>query len=197
MTSRSHFGDRGVVFGIHRSRLVDVLAMLGAIVERGWSRSALARCTTVADDVAVIGRPYIENFGRIDLGRRLHLRSLPVQSHLVTSPFGHIEIGDDVVIGHGASISAHAHVKIGTGSRIAPFVMILDSDFHAPNERGKPPAPKAIRIGRDVRIGSRVTILRGTVIGDGAEIAANSVVSRAIPPFARAGGVPARLLPKE
>ena len=37
-------------------------------------------------------------------------------------------------------------------------------------------------------------MLRGTVIGEGAEIEAGSVVSGEIPPFTVAGGVPARVL---
>lgn len=49
-----------------------------------------------------------------------------------------------------------------------------------------------IRIGNDVWIGSRVTILRGVQIGDGAVIAAGAVVTKDVPPYTIAGGVPAR-----
>ncbi|WP_272942601.1 CatB-related O-acetyltransferase [Sphingomonas sp. HT-1] len=51
-----------------------------------------------------------------------------------------------------------------------------------------------VRIGNDVWIGQRATIRRGVTIGDGAIIAAGSVVVHDVPPFAIVGGVPARVL---
>ena len=50
----------------------------------------------------------------------------------------------------------------------------------------------AIHIGRQVWIGRGVTILPGVTIGDHAVIGANAVVSRDIPPYSVAVGVPAR-----
>jgi len=50
-------------------------------------------------------------------------------------------------------------------------------------------------IGNDVYIGSKVTILpKATYIGDGAVIAAGSVVNKNVPPFAIVGGVPAKII---
>jgi len=51
-----------------------------------------------------------------------------------------------------------------------------------------------IHIGNDVWIGAHCVILSGVTIGDGAVIAANSVVTKDIPPFAIAGGIPAKVL---
>ena len=52
-----------------------------------------------------------------------------------------------------------------------------------------------LKIGHDVWIADRVTILPGCkVIGNGAVIAAGSIVSRDVPPYAIVGGVPARLI---
>ena len=52
----------------------------------------------------------------------------------------------------------------------------------------------SVRIGSDVWIGTRVTILEGVEIGDGAVVAAGAVVTKNIPPYAIAGGVPARVI---
>ena len=46
----------------------------------------------------------------------------------------------------------------------------------------------------DVWIGCRVTLLSGVHIGRGAIIAAGAVVNKSIPPYAIAGGVPAKVL---
>lgn len=55
-------------------------------------------------------------------------------------------------------------------------------------------AAAPIRIGNNVWIGDRVTILPGVTVGDGAVIGAGSVVTRDIPAYAAAAGVPCRVL---
>ncbi|MEJ7634804.1 CatB-related O-acetyltransferase [Aeromicrobium sp.] len=49
-------------------------------------------------------------------------------------------------------------------------------------------------IGNDVWLGANVVVLRGVSIGDGAIVAANAVVTRDIPPYSIAGGLPARVI---
>lgn len=51
-----------------------------------------------------------------------------------------------------------------------------------------------ITIGHDVWIGAQVVILSGVTIGTGAVIAANSTVTRDVPPYAIVGGAPAKIL---
>lgn len=66
---------------------------------------------------------------------------------------------------------------------------LLEKDT-IPNDQDNP-----LKIGHDVWIADRVTILPGCkIIGNGAVIAAGSVVSRDVPPYAIVGGVPARLI---
>lgn len=55
------------------------------------------------------------------------------------------------------------------------------------------PAPE---IGHDVWIGKDVMLKRGIKIGTGAVIAARSVVTKDVPPYAIVGGVPAKLIRK-
>jgi len=56
---------------------------------------------------------------------------------------------------------------------------------------------KKIIIGNDVYIGYSVTVLGGVTIGDGAIIAACSVVTKDVPPFEIWGGNPAKLIKKK
>lgn len=51
-----------------------------------------------------------------------------------------------------------------------------------------------ILVGDDVWIGYRSTILSGVEIGQGAIIAAGSVVTKNVPPYAVVGGNPARVI---
>ncbi len=51
-----------------------------------------------------------------------------------------------------------------------------------------------ITIGNDVWIGDDSMILSGVTIGDGAVIAARSVVTKDVPPYAIVGGVPAKVI---
>jgi virginiamycin A acetyltransferase len=51
-----------------------------------------------------------------------------------------------------------------------------------------------IAIGNDVWIGAQTVILSGVTIGSGAVIAANSTVTHDIPPYAIAGGTPAKVI---
>lgn len=49
-------------------------------------------------------------------------------------------------------------------------------------------------MGNDVWIGSRVMVVGGVTIGDGAVIAAGAVVTKDVPPYAVVGGAPAKVI---
>lgn len=51
-----------------------------------------------------------------------------------------------------------------------------------------------VEIGHDVWIGARAIILDGVTIGHGSIVAANSVVTKDVAPYAIVGGVPAKLI---
>lgn len=53
---------------------------------------------------------------------------------------------------------------------------------------------KITHIGNDVWVGAKSIIMDGVTIGDGAIVAAGSVVTKDVPPFAVVGGVPAKVI---
>jgi UDP-3-O-[3-hydroxymyristoyl] glucosamine N-acyltransferase len=117
-----------------------------------------------------------------------------VQSHFVVGQGGTLDIGPNVSVSYGAAISAEREVRIGQGTRLGPFVVIMDSDFHRVGDRNAHAEPSPVRIGNGVVIESRVTILRGTTLGDGVRVRSGSVVSGNVPANTVVAGVPARPL---
>ena len=96
----------------------------------------------------------------------------------------------------GSSIMCTQSITLGNGVFVARNVYITDSDHHALlNVEGNlcnPPSP--VRIGNQVWIGYGAIILKGVSIGDGAVIAAGSVVTGNIPERCIAAGVPALII---
>jgi acetyltransferase-like isoleucine patch superfamily enzyme len=91
-----------------------------------------------------------------------------------------------------SSISCFDHISIGDGVFISEQVLIRDSDDHKISDES--PVTLPIRIGNNVWIGVKATILKGVTIGDGAVIAAGSVVNKDVPAYSLVGGVPAKVL---
>lgn len=59
--------------------------------------------------------------------------------------------------------------------------------------RSQPDILLPVKIGNDVWIGAGAKILGGVTIGDGCVIGAGAVVTKTLPPFAIATGVPAQI----
>lgn len=113
-----------------------------------------------------------------------------------------IRIGNQCHIGIGAHITAIDGIEIGDHLLTGSNVLITDNShglFHyammevPPVERPLKSKGK-VRIGANVWIGNNVCVLPGVTIGDGAVIAANSVVTHDVPPCSMAGGMPARVI---
>ena len=100
-------------------------------------------------------------------------------------------------------------LKIGHLCSIAPEVMFILGAGHYTNHVSSYPFKSKMQlgdggldatskgniiVGDDVWIGYRSTILSGVEIGQGAIIAAGSVVTKNVPPYAVVGGNPARVI---
>jgi acetyltransferase-like isoleucine patch superfamily enzyme len=108
-----------------------------------------------------------------------------------------IIIGDDCGFS-GVVIAAETSVVLGDRVMCGANVTITDSDRHPldaiARANGGAGAHSPVTIGDDVWLGLNVVVLKGVTIGNGAVIAANSVVTSDIPPYTVAGGQPAAVL---
>ncbi len=104
-----------------------------------------------------------------------------------------ITIGDRTLISYGVSIHDCNSHSLSAARRSAHF----DAIFSTGHPRELPDVDSAdIVIGNDAWIGFGATILKGVTIGDGAVIAACSVVREDVAPFTVVAGNPARFVKK-
>lgn len=85
------------------------------------------------------------------------------------------------------------HPAFFSVSKQANFTYVNENRF-AEYSYGDESRHTAIKVGNDVWIGDSALIIAGVKIGDGAVIAAGSVVTRDVPPYAIVGGVPAKII---
>lgn len=105
----------------------------------------------------------------------------------------HLEIGNNVYMGHGVHIHAVDPVTIGDGCFITDGVLI-SSGGHPDGDRSRVVGTGEITLGSGVFIGERAMILGGVTVGSGATIGAAAVVTRDVEPGQIVAGVPARPL---
>jgi maltose O-acetyltransferase len=138
-------------------------------VRRFLARRFLAQC---GDGVEIKAKAYLGRGTGIKLGNRCR-------------------IGKNNVLNPG--------VVIGEDTLLSPEVMIYTMS-HVFNDRNVPIRDQGyeelhpVVVGRDVWIASRVIILPGVTIGDGAVIGAGAVVTHDVPAYAVVAGNPARVI---
>lgn len=124
---------------------------------------------------------------------------------------GVLDIGKNFFLGSSSNIVATSSVKIGDDVLISHDCYITDTAGHSmDSEIRKLDIPnrwkgfkdwsvvesKPVVIDKYAWIGPKVIILKGVRIGEGAIIAAGSVVTKDVPPNSLFGGVPARQIKK-
>ena len=115
----------------------------------------------------------------------------------LTKPSPRVTIGDNTVIGRHCIITAKNQIRIGSNVLMGAYVQVIDHGHgmeRTPIIREQEAVIGTVEIGNDVWIGAGAKILMNVVIGRGAVVGANAVVTRNIEPYAVVGGVPARVL---
>lgn len=102
-----------------------------------------------------------------------------------------LKLGKGSFINSDCKIRCHESITIGDHCAISHDFTIMDSDAHKINDVK---SVRPIVIGNHVWIGTRVTILKGVNVGDGAIIAAGAVVTKDVPANTMVAGVPAKVI---
>ena len=176
-----------------------LLFKLAGPLRRIWRRIYLtARLAADVSDmdfsVQCDGRVHVSGTANIKLGKRCRLG---MEVELRTVEAGHIQIGEDTRLNRGCTLTSYAQIRIDDFTIIGEFVSIRDANHglkRGEPMRYQPHTCEQILIGRDVWIGRGSCILPGVTIGEGAVIGANSVVTKDVPEFGIAAGVPARVI---
>lgn len=126
---------------------------------------------TYIDSTIQVGAPELLN-----LGNYVHIQ---MRCQLYADGGG-ISIDDGTILAHEVQIFARNHHYDSYDLRSIPYDERYDS--------------KKVCIGKGCWIGARAMIMAGVNIGDGAIIAAGSVVSKDVPKYAIVGGNPAKII---
>lgn len=121
-----------------------------------------------------------------------------LDDHVMLYAKGEIEIGKNFGVNKFSRIVAHDKIEIGDQVTIGQMVSILDHDhrYEMKENRltldGYTTAP--IKIGNNIWIGDKCTILKGVTIGDNVVVGANTLVHKNVPSGVVIGGVPFKIL---
>ncbi len=176
---------------------------------RAWSRFYLVRYWRFM--VLRIRHPHVVTEGFVFIGRRVELYARPGYGRLVLGRWVHLgdenrlrahegtlRVGDKVVLGRDNTVNCYLDVEIGDTTIVADWVYVCDfdhvyEDVTVPiKDQGIVKSP--VRIGPDCWVGTKATVLRGSVVGEGCVLAAHTVVRGDVPPYSIVGGVPGKVL---
>ena len=165
-----------------------------------------SQCVKVGKNFRIVrgnlqGIPYFSGKMYIEIGDNATFHSVITLSSNKVYDFPKLKIGNNVYIGARVSFSVAKEITVGDNCYFANEITVRDNDGHPldylkrrANEAVPKDAVKPIKIGNDVWVGSRVLILKGVTIGDGAVIASGSIVTKDVEPFTLVGGNSAKII---
>lgn len=212
--SRMGTTDGGFDHNAVRSRFERKTQLLRGIVMRWFGvkagkRFGLGRhvriispdCLEVGDDVTILDYGYLHclSVNGVRFGNQVSVeRNLWLSCGVTEGNEGAFLIGDCSFIGPNAVIGAGGWIAIGSHVQIGPNVTITAENhrFSGVNQMidQQGLTHEGITIEDDCWIGGGVSILDGVTLGRGSVVGAGAVVTRSLPSYSVAVGVPARVI---
>lgn len=132
---------------------------------------------------------------RVTIGKHAIIRPTNIYGSAIGEG---LKIGNNSSIGPYSYIGCSGYIEIGDNVMMSPRVSIYAENhlFDHPELTIKDQGVKRefVKIEDDCWIAANTIILAGVTIGRGSVIAAGSVVTKDIPPYSIAGGVPAKVI---
>ena len=159
-----------------------------------------ARCVHTGKRLSMEGLPFVCGHTEISIGDDVYLGG---KINIFSGRFNahpKLVIQDRAQVAWNVTFVVNSEIVIEEDARISFDCRISDSDGHprqadlrAKNAPLNPRDIRPVRIGRNAWIGNSSHIMKGVTIGEGAIVAANSVVLSDIPPYSLALGNPAEV----
>jgi len=150
------------------------------------NRLVIGARTVIRDDVLFFLRG-----GVIEVGSETEIRR-----YAMMNSSGTLSVGSSCLVSYGASIGCADSVAIGDFSVLSEYSMMTDSSHARAGVDEKfldaPVKSEPTSIGRSVWIGGHAIIAPGVHVGDCAFVGGGSVVTKDVPAWWLAVGVPAR-----
>lgn len=153
----------------------------------------------------LFGKLQISGEGNFKIGSHCVIasRSKNYQNSISPVSISLMEKDTEIKVGNfveliGCFIRIRYGLEIGDRSIITPGVKIIDHDhlINPQKRKSKEYPGQEIKIGNNVWVGYNAIILKGVTIGDGAIVAAGSVVTKDVKSNTIVGGVPAKEIKK-
>jgi acetyltransferase-like isoleucine patch superfamily enzyme len=135
------------------------------------------------------------------LSSRIELRDdvwLSRGCYLIAGRDAEIVIERRAYIGHRCLFYGHGGIHVGRDVLLANDVQLVCGNHTFARRdipiRSQPTVERPIVIGDDVWLGASAIVLGGVTVGNGSVVAAGAVVTRDLPPYSIARGVPAEIV---
>jgi acetyltransferase-like isoleucine patch superfamily enzyme len=152
----------------------------------------------IGDDVVVDDHVVLDAKGRDNRGIRIGNGVFVGRNTILSCKNGDIVLDDQVNIGFNCEIFSASEVHVGARALLAAYTYLVGGDHEfgettvAVLEQGR--ISRGIRVGEGAWLGAGVTVLDGCTVGSHAIVGTGAVVTKPIPDYAVAVGVPARVV---
>lgn len=183
-----------------KNMLDEILTFVQKIHKRIYTFLLIIRGLKIGKKSYVNKNIEINNIKLLEIGNycyihnNVRIATFPTDNHKPK-----VKIGNDTLLMDYVQILCANRVEIGEHCMLAAFVTIIDEDHGTDLSCNVPYkhqnlTNESIKIGDNVWIGQKATILKGVSIGDNSIIGANAVVTKNVPSNSIVIGSPARVV---